>query len=303
MPIIEDMSVIDAEFSDFLLYISSEKGLALNTIESYRRDIESFVKHLALSNIEDFRDVTHENIVSFLATLKAKGYASATLYRTFITIRVLFRFLKREGVITTDITIYMAAPKQWDFIPEVLTVEEVEALIAQPDITDRIGSRDKAIIEILYSSGLRVSELCSLSIYDIDDTVIRVKGKGGKERMVPIGTKALEALDHYLLNHRGEDADPAAPIFVTKKGSRVDRTAIWRMIKKYVRYADIEKNVSPHTLRHSFATHLLDNGADLRVIQEMLGHATIATTDRYTHISNKHLTESFEAFSPSRGSD
>ena len=121
--------------------------------------------------------------------------------------------------------------------------------------------------------------------------------------MVPIGTKALEALDHYLLNHRGEDADPAAPIFVTKKGSRVDRTAIWRMIKKYVRYADIEKNVSPHTLRHSFATHLLDNGADLRVIQEMLGHATIATTDRYTHISNKHLTESFEAFSPSRGSD
>ncbi len=180
-----------------------------------------------------------------------------------------------------------------------MSSHEVDRLLAAPDENTPEGLRDKAILEVLYACGLRVSEACSLKIYDVDDNFIKVCGKGGKERTVPIGRAALKAVDKYLSRCRvdtGGEGDHQ--FFVTSRGKPIDRIFVWKMIKKYALQANISKNISPHTLRHSFATHLLDNGADLRVIQELLGHASISSTDRYTHVSRKHLITSFEKFHP-----
>jgi integrase/recombinase XerD len=168
-------------------------------------------------------------------------------------------------------------------------------LLAQPDPETALGARDKAILEVLYASGLRVSELCGLNIQDVGEEAVRVKGKGSKERIVPIAPSALQSVDHYLGKFR-EDEEKA--LFIGPHGKRIDRTVVWARVKFYAKKAAISKEISPHTLRHSFATHLLENGADLRVIQEMLGHSSISTTDRYTHISRKHLHEAFEKFHP-----
>lgn len=286
------------QLDDFLAYIASEKGLSPNTIEAYRRDIEAFIVFLTSCKIADFIGVRAEHIIAFMANLKEKEYATATLCRTLVAIKVLFRFLQREGIVAFNVALYLQTPKLWQLIPEVLTCEEVDALLSQPDISTLIGARDKAIIEVLYGSGLRVSELCSLNLHSMDDHFVRVMGKGSKERMVPIGRKAIEAVDHYLHYSENFKQEGDRPLFVTKNGKRLDRIAVWRMIKHYAKQAGILKNISPHTLRHSFATHLLDNGADLRIIQEMLGHASIGSTDRYTHVSRTHLQESFEAFHP-----
>lgn len=284
---------------DFLNYIGSEKGLALNTIEAYSRDTESFVNFLQDHGIVHFSSVQTNHIVSFLSHLKDAKYASSSMCRTLIALKVLFRFLARENIIPTNIALYLQTPKLWQLIPDVLTYEEVEKLLNRPDTATSMGARDKAILEVLYASGLRVSELCGLDIYSVDETCVRVMGKGSKERIVPIGEEALKAVDHYLLEFRDHfDSEHQKALFVTKNGRRIDRIYVWRMIKQYAKECGIMKNISPHTLRHSFATHLLDNGADLRVIQEMLGHASISSTDRYTHISRSRLQESFNRFHP-----
>lgn len=284
-----------SEIADFISYIASEKGLSINTIEAYKRDIEKFTKILKVNCHSSFSEVNSLHIVAYLSTLKRQGYASASIYRALIAVKVFFRFLTREGVIQSNPALYLETPKLWQLIPEVLTCEEVELLIKQPDEKVWQGARDRAILEILYASGLRVSELCSLDIHSVDDRVVRVMGKGGKERVVPIGEEAINALDHYL-NFR--DKIEQQPLFINNRGKRIDRNAVWKMIKEYAKKAGIEKNISPHTLRHSFATHLLDNGADLRIIQEMLGHASISSTERYTHVSQSKLREAFESFHP-----
>jgi len=286
---------------DFLSYISSEKGLALNTIEAYRHDCLGFISYLERKGIPSLNHVKQIDIVGFLGEFKEKGYASSTISRALIAIKVMYRFLKRERIIDHNITLYLESPKLWQLIPEVLSVEEIDALLLQPDISTAAGARDKAILEMLYGSGLRVSEVCRLGLYDVDDTFVKVFGKGSKERVVPVGKKAIEAIDYYLANFRDQtDSKRQQTLFVNQRGRPLDRIAIWKMIKKYAKEAGIEKNISPHTMRHSFATHLLDNGADLRVIQEMLGHANISSTDRYTHISRSHLHEAFSAFHPRR---
>jgi integrase/recombinase XerD len=183
----------------------------------------------------------------------------------------------------------------WQLIPEVLTVEEVTRFLGAPDRETAVGARDFAIFQVMYASGLRVSELCGLNIGDISDDQVRVRGKGNKERVVPIAASAVAAVDHYLVHSRKE-GDGA--LFLSNRGQRIDRVAVWERVKFYAKKAVISKEISPHTLRHSFATHLLENGADLRVIQELLGHANIATTDRYTHVSRKHLHAAFEKFHP-----
>jgi integrase/recombinase XerD len=216
-----------------------------------------------------------------------------------VAVKMLFRFLKREKAITKDVTLHLDSPRMWQLIPEVLTVAEVEALLDAPDTDSSIGSRDKAVLQTIYASGLRVSEVCGLNLQDVDDEVVRIKGKGGKERVVPIAKAAVDAIDHYLQYYRQDSSDAKqVPLFVSEKGKRIDRILVWKRIKHYAKCADIQKEISPHTLRHSFATHLLENGADLRVIQEMLGHSNISTTDRYTHISQRHLAEAFAAFHP-----
>lgn len=289
---------MEEALSDFLLYIASEKGLSNNTVEAYQRDIQSFVDFLNLQKIT-LETVGQQHIVAFLSHLKLMDYATSSICRTFIAIKVFCRFMKREGVKSNHIAIHLETPKLWQLIPEVLTYEEVVQLLNQPDPTTSLGARDKAILEVLYSSGLRVSELCTLSIYDLDDTFVRVIGKGRKERVIPVGKQALAAVDHYLNCYRSEwDSKKELSLFVTKKGLPLDRVMIWRMIKNYAKKAGIIKSISPHTLRHSFATHLLDNGADLRVIQEMLGHASIGSTDRYTHVSSARLQEAFHQFHP-----
>lgn len=284
-----------SHLDDFLSYLSSEKGVAKNTLEAYARDIQSFT---AFSSIP-FQSVQEEHIVSFLAHLQSQDYATASIGRALIALKVLFRFLKREAIVEKNPLLYLDAPKLWQLIPQVLNNSEVEALLNVPDSSSEEGCRDRAILELLYSSGLRVSELCSLKLYDVGDEFVRVTGKGNKERLVPVGKKALQAIDEYLSRFRDKaDSDRQTVLFVNKKGKPLSRVTLWHMIKAAAKKANIHKNISPHTLRHSFATHLLDHGADLRVIQEMLGHASISSTDRYTHVSSSRLVEAFQNHHP-----
>lgn len=287
--------MLEEHIDDFLLYIASEKGLSQNTLEAYRRDTLFFADYLKEQGINNFQQITQESIIGYLSQKKNSGYASASIARILVAIKVLFRFLRREDYISDNVTKHLDSPKIWQLIPEYLTLEEIEKLLAQPDRSTKKGIRDCAILETLYSCGLRVSELCSLSIRDVDDNYVRVKGKGSKERLVPIGNRALESIDKYLAYPRAKEAEA---LFLTKADQRMDRTGVWKLVKFYALEAGITKNISPHTLRHSFATHLLDQGADLRIIQEMLGHASIQSTDRYTHVSRQHLIESFNAFQP-----
>jgi integrase/recombinase XerD len=290
---------MEEDLRDFFIYIASEKGLAANSIEAYRRDTANFAAFLRQKGITAFTEVHQNHLLNFLSHLQSAEYATASICRALIALKVLFRFLTREGIVKTNVGLYLETPKLWQVIPEVLTEQETEALLNEPETDTPIGARDKAILEVLYASGLRVSEVCSLGIYAVDDMFVRVMGKGGKERLVPIGRKALASIDHYLSHFRClYDSEHLQILFVTKSGKPIDRGLVWRMIKYYAKRAGIQKNISPHTLRHSFATHLLDNGADLRVIQEMLGHASINSTDRYTHVSRSRLREAFQTFHP-----
>lgn len=292
-------SLLDTIFEDFLSYIGSEKGLAVNTIEAYQRDIAAFFAFIRKKGLTAIEQVDEEHLMDFVASLQAAGYASSSIVRNLIAIKVLCRFLKREGNLPTNFSLYFATPKAWQLIPTVLSYEEIERLLEAPDIETLQGSRDKAMLEIMYACGLRVSEVCSLKIYDVDDEYVRVMGKGKKERLVPIGFKAIQAVDHYLHHYRSlVESEKSKELFVSSRGKPIDRVSVWRMIKTYMKKAGILKNISPHSLRHSFATHLLENGADLRVIQEMLGHASISSTDRYTQISKSRLQKSFDEFHP-----
>jgi integrase/recombinase XerD len=284
---------------DFILYLASVRGLSKNTIEAYQRDLGGFVDFLYTTGVSSMNDVEQSHIIDFLIELNSSGKAGATICRQLVVIQVLIKFLIQENLPRPKKPLQFDHPKIWQCIPEVLSTREIERLFEAPDLSTLLGSRDRAILEILYGSGLRVSELCLLKINHVDDNQIRIFGKGSKERIVPIGKKAIEALDHYLLHHRQETPDQSL-LFLTKKGTPINRIHIWKMIKKYGIEAEITKTISPHTLRHSFATHLLDNGADLRIIQDMLGHSSIATTDRYTHVSQKQISEAFFKFHPKK---
>jgi len=286
----------EALIKGFLAYIETEKGLASNTTEAYSRDIQYFNNFLKSKNIHHITFIGQNDIIEYLKYLK-NNYASSSIVRIFVSIKVFFRFLKKENIISVDITRYLDIPKVWQLIPYVMTYSQVEALLAQPDITTFIGARDKAILEVIYATGLRVSEACNLKILDVKDDFVKVKGKGKKQRIIPIGKKALEAVDYYLLNFRKDEREMEF-LFISKNNKKIDRITIWNRIKFYAKKANIKQNISPHTLRHSFATHLLENGADLRLIQEMLGHEDISTTDRYTHISKAFLKKAFENFHP-----
>lgn len=269
---------------DFIAYLASEKGLSQNTLQAYRRDVERYLE-------------SKSSIIDFLGVLKAKGYKSSSLARILIAIKVYHKFLKREGLSDANEAALIPGPKLWRLIPEVLSLEEIEKLIEAPDITTQAGARDAALLELLYASGLRVSEICALKITDVDDTFIKVKGKGSKERIVPVGQKAKLAIDHWLLHYRDQyDENPL--LFLTEKGKPLNRIFVWKQVKYWAKQVGITKNISPHTLRHTFATHLLDHGADIRIIQEMLGHANISSTDRYTHIRPQGLQAAFNRFHP-----
>lgn len=290
---------LSAYLDDFMLYLRSEKGVSRNTLEAYQRDIQKFFDFLNTKGVSDITLVNDELLSDYFMELKSKQFASSSYSRFLVALKVFFRFLKRESYLEDDLEMFFQGSKIWQKVPDYLSEEEIKMLLkACPN--DAEGARDKAVIEMLYGCGLRVSELCSLKINDIGDDFVKVMGKGDKERMVPIGSKALEAVDHYLAQHRQcfESENHSDYVFLAKSSKAVDRFFVWGMLKKRSKQAGIQKNVSPHTLRHSFATHLLENGADLRVIQELLGHVSIATTDRYTHISTKKVSSSFNKFHP-----
>lgn len=291
----EQISKLNEGLTDFISYLASEKGVSPNTTEAYGRDLRSLINKLKTRSIESFKDATTEDLIGFLSDLKFAQYAPATIGRALIAIKVFFKFLKREGIIEENIALYLDSPKLWQTVPTILSIDEIECILIKIDLSNPIGLRDRAIIELLYSSGLRVSELCSLSIYSVDDNYVRVFGKGRKERLVPLGKKALDAVDNYLMHARCLfDSKEEQHLFLSRQGKPLDRIEVWKMVKRYASKAGISKVISPHTFRHSFATHLLDNGADLRIIQEMLGHANISSTDRYTHVSSTQLQKAFQ---------
>ena len=279
---------------DFILYLASERGLAQNTLAAYRRDLTALWEFVEK---RQWDTVSKEDVIAFLGEKQRRGHASSSICRALVAIKVFFRFLQGESIISSTEISLLESPKIWQLIPEVLSMSEVDTLLQVIQGDSFIGARDKAILALMYACGLRVSEVCGLDLHDVGDETIRVKGKGGKERVIPVAREAIDAVDQYLAKYRDGKGSLSA-IFVTTKGKRMGRVSVWNRIKFYAKKAGIQKNISPHTLRHSFATHLLENGADLRVIQELLGHAHIATTDRYTHVSHKHLIEAFKAFHP-----
>lgn len=286
--------MLQQALQDFLCYLSSEKGLSQHTLQAYARDLKGFFQVLKQSSLQQ---ITEEDVLAFAHKLQLKGYASSSVCRMLVSVKIFLRFLYREGLIKNEIGLSIDTPKIWQLIPDILTFTEVEKLLLAPDLHTEIGARDRAILQVIYASGLRVSEICGLNIQDFSDHTIRVVGKGKKERIVPVANLAVEAVDYYLLHYRSSNAEIEA-LFISTKQKRIDRFSIWKQLKTYAKQIGITKSISPHTLRHSFATHLLENGADLRVIQELLGHSSIATTDRYTHLSNKHIIEAFQSYHP-----
>jgi integrase/recombinase XerD len=291
------------QIEDFLHYIIVEKGLAQNTIASYRRDLEKYVHYLMnVEQVTSINEVTRIIIMNYLYFLKENGRATTTIARTIASIRSFHQFLIRERITVTDPSIHIETPKQERRLPKVLSSDEVEALLMTPKTNSAFDSRNKAMLELLYATGMRVSELCSLKLQDVHLTMgfIRCIGKGNKERIIPIGKLATSAIEHYihyaraiLMKKKKHDF-----LFVNHHGESLSRQGFWKILKKLSKEARIEKDLTPHTLRHSFATHLLENGADLRAVQEMLGHADISTTQIYTHVTKTRLKDVYTNFHP-----
>ncbi|MFH1339133.1 MAG: site-specific tyrosine recombinase XerD [Candidatus Omnitrophota bacterium] len=286
----------------FISYLSVERGLSRNTIVSYRRDLEDYLDYLRGQKVNSLDKADRSRISDFMYGLKKLGLNANSIARKLAAIKSFYRFLVREKILKQDPTSLMESPKLWRKIPDTLSLQEVENLIAQPDLRKKGGIRDRAILELLYATGMRVSELTQLKIQDVNLDVgfVRCLGKGNKERIVPLGRKAIEWLSKYIKNERPYFLKKASTeaLFLTRLHKRISRQSIWKMFKRYARRARIRKEIHPHILRHSFATHLLERGADLRSVQEMLGHSDISTTQIYTHINKDRLRMIHKKFHP-----
>lgn len=294
---------MDELIQQFLDYLSVERGLAPNTIDAYGRDLRRFSEFLQKRGGLSFDKVLHRDITEFMWQRKENGLAANSISRALVAIKVFYRFLLREQKVRQDPTGTLDSPKLWKRVPDVLSVEEIERLIAKPDARNFLGIRDRAIFELLYATGTRVSEAVNLNSGDLNLDVgfLKCVGKGGKERIVPVGKKAQAALILYLQKVRPrllKAKFPSSGLFLTRLGKKMTRQMLWKLIKKYTRLANIKKEITPHTLRHSFATHLLERGADLRVVQELLGHANIATTQIYTHVDKERLKAIHRKYHP-----
>lgn len=294
---------MQALLNQFLDYIALERGLSDNTRAAYAADLNDFLHYLGQRQLTSLNAVTRHHIVDYLLAAKDRGLKSNSLSRRLVSIKVFFRFLQQEGLLHANVTEAMDSPRLWKHLPDTLTYREVERLLNAPIAGKRNGLRDKALLETLYGTGLRISELANLSVEDIffDAEYLRCMGKGRKERVVPLGDMALRWLRRYRDEERPSLAaktGASRSFFLTSRGRPFSRSGLWRLIRKYARVAMINKRVTPHTLRHSFASHLLANGAPLRVIQEMLGHADIATTQIYTHVDPARLKSIHEQYHP-----
>ncbi len=285
----------------FLKHLQVERGLAANTLSAYGRDLAKFSGFLKLRE-RRLEQVQRDDVLDFLAWLYRRKISSRSVARHLVTLRVFFRYSLAEGRISEDPTLNLESPKVWKALPVYLSLDQVEALLSQPDPATLLGARDAAMLEVLYSSGLRVSELVGLRMGDVDQEsgCVLCMGKGNKERLVPVGRKALEALRRYLEASRPNLLrGRASPfLFLNFRGARMTRVGFWKTLKAYGRKAGLRANLSPHKLRHSFATHLLERGADLRSVQMMLGHADISTTQIYTHVTRERLRQIYKAHHP-----
>ncbi|NLB17508.1 MAG: site-specific tyrosine recombinase XerD, partial [Syntrophomonadaceae bacterium] len=273
---------MDKLLPEYMKYLRFEKGLSDNTLEAYNRDLEKFLAYLRVHKIEQPKDIKRPDILGFLSSLLDEGVAFSTSARHLSSIKSFFRFLTMEGYITLNPADLLETPRINRKLPDVLTVEEIDRLFANPNVVSLLGLRDRAMLELMYATGLRVSELLSLDVDDINFSAgyVRCVGKGRKERIVPVGKTASFWVERYISRSRQKmlKGQMNRILFVNARGNKMTRQGFWKILNKHVDETGITKEVTPHTLRHSFATHLLENGADLRSVQEMLGHADIGTT-------------------------
>ena len=287
---------------DYLHYLKVERGLSQNTIASYGIDLKLFLEYLRENEIPSFKQVNKEVIVNYMQAEKNNNKANSSILRSVSSLRKFFQYLAQEKIIEKDPMLLIDTPKKKQHLPQVLTKEEVEKLLHSPNTGQVLGLRDRAMLELMYATGLRISEIINLKLEDLHLTMgtLQTLGKGHKERIVPVGDEAIKWINRYL-----EEARPkllkqkrSNYLFLNFHGNNLTRQGVWKNLKAEVRKAGIQKNITPHTLRHSFATHILENGADLRIVQELLGHADISTTQIYTHLSNKQLADIYNRAHP-----
>ncbi|MYU39144.1 site-specific tyrosine recombinase XerD [Ligilactobacillus salivarius] len=287
---------------DYLHYLKVERGLSENTINSYGIDLKLFLEYLRENEIPSFKQVNKEVIINYMQSEKNNNKANSSILRSVSSLRKFFQYLAQEKIIEKDPMLLIDTPKKKQHLPQVLTKEEVEKLLRSPNTGQVLGLRDRAMLELMYATGLRISEIINLKLEDLHLTMgtLQTLGKGHKERIVPVGDEAIKWVNRYL-----EEARPkllkqkrSNYLFLNFHGNNLTRQGVWKNLKAEVRKAGIQKNITPHTLRHSFATHILENGADLRIVQELLGHADISTTQIYTHLSNKQLADIYNRAHP-----
>ena len=296
-----NVAALPVRIKTFLDFCRIEKGLAQNSVDAYTRDLKRFAAYLA--NKGQGAEIPNaEEVRAYIDSTNADGLSSRSIARHTTTLRNFYQFLLREGAIDRDPTEFLPLPKQWSTIPKYLNLEEINRMIEAPDQTKPTGIRDRAMIELLYATGLRVSELCGVEAMDLEPDLglIRVTGKGNKQRLVPVGKDALKAIEAYLNGARNRLLKGRASkyLFVTARGGKLDRKSFWKLLILHGRKAGIFHGLTPHVIRHSFATHLVERGADLRSVQTMLGHADISTTQIYTHVVRSRLREEFDRHHP-----
>ncbi|MCX7749752.1 MAG: site-specific tyrosine recombinase XerD [Clostridia bacterium] len=292
---------MEALVENFMNFLEKDKRLSLNTLQSYRRDIEQYIQYLQEIKLNNISNTNKTTVITYLLHLKKKGRATSTISRNLASIRSLYQYIAKNKIIDHDPTSDLESPKVEKKLPQILSTHEVELLLEQPKCIDLKGYRDKAMLELLYASGIRVSELISLNIDEINLEMGFIKcNKGSRERVIPIYPIAVNAVQEYMNKARGlliQNKDEKA-LFVNVNGKRLTRQGFWKIIKQYKSQAKINKDITPHTLRHSFAAHLLENGADLRSIQEMLGHSDISSTQIYAQIAKNKIKEVYKKTHP-----
>lgn len=286
----------------FLHYLIVERGLSQNTIDSYGHDLNRFLSYLDGKGVKEISDVGKFEIRAFMMYLKRYGLSVKSIVRNLVAIRTFFRFLVQDGILENNPAEELELPKLDKSLPEILTIKEVESLLNQPDIAKPLGIRDRAMLEMLYATGMRISELTKLSVHqvNIEGGYVVLFGKGSKERIVPLGRESIEWLKKYLSEVRSKfnRKKESQYLFLSQWGKQMSRQQFWKILKEYGRRADIRKRITPHLLRHSFASHLLERGADLRSVQMMLGHVDISTTQIYTHVTGERLKKVHERYHP-----
>jgi integrase/recombinase XerD len=285
-----------------LHYLIVEKGLSKNTIEAYSHGLSRFLNHLREKGVQEIRDVGKFDVRGFLLALKKENLSAKTIVRNLVAIRTFFRFLVQEGILETNPVEDLESPKVAKTLPEILTLKEIEQLLEQPNLQTPLGMRDRAMLEILYATGMRVSELTHLPTHQVnlEGGYVLLYGKGSKERIVPLGSEAIKWVTLYLKESRGilAKGKESPSLFINRSGKGMSRQRFWKNLKDYGQKAGLRKRITPHLLRHSFASHLLEGGADLRSVQMMLGHADISSTQIYTHVTGERLKKIHQRYHP-----